>query len=72
MTEEKIRWLNDDVHKLFEQYAREHLNASETRQLIYRKGQDFEKFAGVLECVLKPAYQSAENCGFKNWIYTGK
>lgn len=67
----EMMWKYDVVHKAFEQCAREHLNSVETRRLLYRREQDFPSFAGALEEVLKPVYQSAKNCGFKKWIYSG-
>lgn len=68
----ELMWKNAEVHDLFEKCAREHLNSMEVRRRIYAKGQDFTNFANALEEVVLPAYQSAKNCGFKNWIYTGK
>lgn len=68
----ELMWENSMVHDLFEKCAREHLNSMEVRRRIYIEGQDLTKFANALEEVVLPVYQSAKNCGFKNWIYTGK
>lgn len=65
-------WKYESVHNEFEKCAKEHLNSLDIKQRIYRKGQDFSAFSGALEEVLQPVYQSAKNCGFKNWIYTGE
>lgn len=64
-------WKYDVVHNEFEKCAREHLNSDEIRRKIYRKGLDFVNFSCALEEVVQPVYQSAKNCGFKNWIYKG-
>ena len=39
------------------------------QQITYKSGQDFISFSGALEEILQPVYQSAKNCGFKDWIY---
>lgn len=65
----EMLWKYDLVHDAFEKCAREHLNNDEIRHRIYRPEQNFETFSAVLEEVIQPIYQSAKNCGFKNWIY---
>ncbi len=62
-------WKYDSVHAEFEKCAREHLNDDMVRIKIYRQGQDFVKFTNALEEIIQPVYQSAKNCGFKNWVY---
>ena len=64
-------WKHDIVHEEFEKCAKEHLNSMEVRGKIYRKGQDFTSFYHALEEIVQPVYQSAKNCGFKDWIYVG-
>ena len=54
----------------FEKCAKEHLNSSEIRGRIYKKGLSLVEFSNALEEVIQPVYQSAKNCGFSNWIYT--
>lgn len=66
-----MMWKYDVVHNEFEKCAREHLNSLDIKQRIYRQGQEFSAFSNALEEVLQPVYQSAKNCGFKNWIYAG-
>lgn len=67
----QLLWKYDAVHSEFEKCAREHLNNDEIRRRIYRAGLSYAEFSGALEDVIQPVYQSAKNCGFQNWIYTG-
>lgn len=66
----EVMWKYDALHDEFEKCAKEHLNDSAVRRKIYQKGQSFESFSGALREILQPVYQSAKNCGFKNWIYS--
>ena len=61
----------ETVMEAFEICAGEHLNNNELRGRIYRKGLSLQEFSRALEEVVQPVYQSAKNCGFQNWIYTG-
>lgn len=45
------------------------INDNVVRRKIYQKGQNFMSFSAALEEILQPVYQSAKNCGFKDWIY---
>lgn len=65
-------WSSDAVHEEFEKCAREHLNNEKIRRRIYRQGLDYETFRTGLEEIVQPVYQSAKNCGFKSWIYSGE
>lgn len=65
-------WKYDKMRDEFEKCAREHLNSDEIRRKIYREGLDYIIFSKELEAVVQPVYQSAKNCGFQNWIYTGE
>lgn len=56
----------------FEKCAKEHLNSSDIRGRIYKKGLSLTEFSNALEEVVQPVYQSAKNCGFRNWIYAGR
>lgn len=67
----EIMWKYDIVHDEFEKCAKEHLNNDEIKRKIYHEGQDFISFSHVLEEVIQPVYQSAKNCGFQDWVYTG-
>lgn len=64
-----MMWEYDTVHDEFEKCAREHLNDDAVRRKIYREGQDFVSFSNALEEIIQPVYQSAKNCGFKDWVY---
>lgn len=68
----EMMWKYDIVHDEFEKCAKEHLNSDEIRRKIYREGQDFDQFCSALQEVVQPVYQSAKNCGFRDWIYTGR
>ena len=60
------------VMEAFEICASEHINSNEIRRRIYKKGLSLLEFSNALEEVVQPVYQSAKNCGFQNWIYTGE
>lgn len=62
----------DTVKSAFEKCAKEHLNSSEIRGRMYRKGLSLPEFSSVLEEVVQPVYQSAKTCGFRSWIYVGE
>ncbi|MCC6094417.1 MAG: HNH endonuclease [Eubacterium sp.] len=64
-------WENDQLLSQFEKCARDHLNNVEVRQRLYRPGQDKETFSRKLESVIRPVYESALQCGFKEWVYRG-
>jgi hypothetical protein len=65
----QMLWKYDAVHKEFDKCAKEHINNDDIRYRIYRKGLEFTEFAGELETIILPVYQSAKNCGFTNWKY---
>ena len=65
----QMLWKYDAVHKEFDKCAKEHINNDDIRYRIYRKGLEFKEFAGELESIILPVYQSAKNCGFTNWKY---
>ena len=65
----EMMWKYDSVHSEFEKCAKEHLNNEDVKRRVYRKGMTFSEFSASLEEVIQPIYQSAKNCGFKNWIY---
>ena len=64
-------WKYDAVRDEFEKCAKEHLNDDMVRRKIYQEGLDFASFSKALEETVQPIYQSAKNCGFKDWIYMG-
>ena len=59
----------DAVKDAFELCAKKHLNSSEIRRRIYRSGLSLAEFSHELEEVVQPVYQSAKNCGFRNWVF---
>ncbi len=65
-------WKNEGVHKEFDKCAKDHLNNMDIRYRLYREGQDYSAFSEQLESVIRPVYQSAQNCGFDSWIYHGE
>lgn len=65
----QMLWKYDAVHKEFDKCAKEHINNDDIRYRIYRKGLEITEFAGELETIILPVYQSAKNCGFTNWKY---
>ncbi len=68
----ELIWKNERVHAEFEKCARDHLNNVDIRYRLYQKGQDLPTFFGQLESVMRPVYQSAQNCGFDSWVYHGE
>lgn len=60
-------WENEKVHELFEKCSKEHINDEEVRQRLYRRGIDRREFEAGLEKTLYPAYQAAEQRGFRRW-----
>lgn len=65
----RLMWENENVRTEFERCAREHLNNEDLRYRLYRQGQQYGEFAKALSEVLIPVYQSARNCGFREWKY---
>ncbi len=66
----KLIWSYDKVRSEFEKCAREHLNSPEISHRLYRQGLDKDAFTTQLTEVIFPIYQSAKNCGFRNWEYS--
>ena len=62
-------WRCEAVHKEFEKCVKEHVNNSDVEYSLYRKGLGFRDFQSELEKIISPIYQSAQNCGFGNWVY---
>ena len=65
-----MMWSYDVVKKEFDKCAKEHLNSPDIAYRLYRPGLSREVFTGQLSEVILPVYQSAKNCGFRNWEYT--
>lgn len=61
---------NDSVHHEFHICARKHINNKEIKLHIYDKANLTQTmFSNELESILLPVYESARNCGFKQWHY---
>lgn len=60
------------VKEAFEKCAAYHLNNQEIRNQLYEANLDKNQFMERLEKVILPVYESAKNCGFKEWAYTPK
>ena len=65
----KMIWEYDQIHKLFDDCAKDHLNNADIRQKLYREGLGQQEFSGCLNEIIYPVYLSAKTCGFKNWEY---
>lgn len=63
----QLMWEYPEVHKAFDQCAKEHLNNQEIRSRLYQKGLSQAAFSRQLEEVLLPVYQSARSMGFSSW-----
>ena len=59
----------ESVAREFEKCALYHLNNQEIRDRLYVPGLTAPEFKGRLEQVIRPVYDSAMNCGFREWSY---
>jgi len=57
-----------ETEKLFRHCEKENLNNDEIRYKLYQPGLSQEQFAGQLEEILLPVYESAKNMGFGEWV----
>ncbi len=64
-----MRGKYESVSKEFEKCALYHLNNQEIRNQLYVSGLTAPEFKGRLEHVIRPVYESAVNCGFREWSY---
>ena len=55
------------VAKEFNNCADYHLNNSEIRKALYAEGLDEDGFREKLYNIIHPVYESAKNCGFREW-----
>ena len=62
-----LRYENKRVAEAFKLCADYHLNNTEIRNALYADNLDKNDFGTRLENVLKPVYESAVNCGFREW-----
>ena len=66
----KLKSENEIVAKEFNKIAPYHLNNQEIRNQLYVEGLSESDFKVRLEHVIRPVYESAKNCGFREWIYS--
>lgn len=65
----KMIWEYDQIHRLFDDCAKDHLNNADIRQKLYREGLGHQEFSRCLNEIIYPIYLSAKTCGFRNWEY---
>lgn len=65
----QMMWKNEALHTQFDKCSREHLNNADIRQRLYRQGLSQSEFETQLENVIRPVYESALQCGFRQWVY---
>ena len=60
------------IKAAFDKCVEKHVNSSDIYQALYSKQLGQADFCEKLEKVIRPVYDSAMNCGFREWVYTGK
>ncbi len=60
---------NELVAHEFSKIAPYHLNNQEIRNQLYTKDLSAPDYKTRLEHVIRPVFESAQNCGFKEWVY---
>ena len=65
----QMMWQYDSIHREFEKCAEAHINNSDISERLYRQGLSAKEFQKQLSEILHPVYQSAQNCGFREWVY---
>lgn len=65
----ELKEQNEIVRAEFAKISPYHLNNQEIRDQLYAEGLSRSEFKQRLEHVLRPVYDSAKTCGFKEWIY---
>ena len=64
-----LNFTNNSVKAAFEKCADYHVNNSEIRRILYSEQLERSEFCLRLDNVLRPVYESAKNCGFREWVY---
>lgn len=64
-----LTFTNVKARDAFEKCADYHINNSEVRRALYGEKLSHDVFGERLSNVLKPVYEAARNCGFREWIY---
>ncbi|MBO4679709.1 MAG: hypothetical protein J5626_08565 [Lachnospiraceae bacterium] len=65
----ELSFTNAKVTAAFNKCADYHVNNDEIRRALYSEQLERAEFSTRLEKVLRPVYDSAKNCGFREWIY---
>jgi len=60
-------WKHEEIRRAFNKCADKNLNDSRVRQKLYHEGLSEAEFFGQLDEIIRPVYQSAKNCGFREW-----
>ena len=63
----ELKKLYPAVEKEFEKCAQYHINNPDIRQALYVDGLDKNEFGNRLYNVVRPEYESAKKCGFREW-----
>lgn len=66
----RLKAENEMVAKEFNKIAPYHLNNQEIRNQLYVDGLSEPEFKTRLDHIIRPVYESAKNCGFREWIYS--
>ena len=66
----RLKAKNEMVAKEFNKIAPYHLNNQEIRNQLYIDGLSKPEFKARLDHIIRPVYESAKNCGFREWIYS--
>jgi len=61
---------NELVAKEFNKIAPYHLNNQEIKNQLYVDGLSDVEFKTRLDHIIRPVYESAKNCGFREWVYS--
>lgn len=63
----QLIWINDTVHRSFESCAQKNLNDIRIRESLYRRDISESEFKQKLEEIIRPEYNAAKRCGFREW-----
>ena len=69
---QELRYSHAKVNEAFNKCADYHVNNSEIRRALYSSHLERAEFYSRLEKVVWPVYESARNCGFREWVYTNE
>ena len=66
----RLKYENEMVAREFNKIAPYHLNNQEIRNQLYVDGVTEPEFKPRLDHIIRPVYESAKNCGFREWVYS--